>query len=315
MTEQQKVAEELAKQVQERVKSPMLVTVEEITKNNGVQLTSITGRNDGLGTNVYVDQDIRMIMGGEVSFNDVAAHVAKTLESQAEKAPFTSKGVIDILEHPDPARITMRVVNREQNLDLLKTVPHRDIHSDLSIIASYKVAEDASTRITNDLAARMGYTATEVIDHAIRNANHGRHVVQSMRDMLAENMGISAEQADMMFGADDHTMLVVTNESKLYGAGDIFVDKALREKVAERIGGDFYIIPSSVHEVICVNADAMSPEQAAIMIQEVNANEVRPEEVLGSHPYHVNTETLKISNPCAEQAEQTAKSIKNSVHM
>ncbi len=310
------IAEQILKAVQEQLgQTGIDAQLADAPKINGVVLTAISGGNDGLASNVYIDQDIQLIQNGQATVEDVSARVARTLEVQAEKAPFTSKGVLDLLEHPDPSQITMRVVSSEQNAELLKTVPHRDIHGDLSIIASYKVSEDASTRISNDLAARMGYTATEVIDHAVKNANSEHHVVKSMRDMLAESMGISSDQAEEMFGTDDHTMLVVTNENKFYGAGDIFVNKNLREQVAEKIGGDFYIIPSSVHEVICVSADAMSPEQAATMIQEVNANEVRPEEVLGTHPYLVDAQTLKISNPCEAKMERIADEMKHSFHM
>ncbi len=310
------LAEQVLKVVQEQLgQTEIDVRLADVVKNNGVELTAISGGSDGLASNVYIDQDIQMIQDGEATVEDVASRVARTLEVQAEKAPFTSRGVIDLLEHPDPSQITMRVVSREQNAELLKTVPHRDIHGDLSIIASYKVSEDASTRISNDLAARMGYTATEVIDHAVKNANSEQHVVKSMRDMLAESMGVSSDQAEEMFGTDDHTMLVVTNENKFYGAGDIFVNKNLREQVAEKIGGDYYIIPSSVHEVICVSVDTMSPEQAATMIQEVNANEVQPEEVLGSHPYHVDAQTLKISNPCQSQEARVADEMRHSLHM
>ena len=313
--EQQKIAEQILQAVQERLaQTDLTARLAEVPKNNGVELTGIVAGRDGLDSIVYINQEIQLILDGQATVEDVASSVAKTLETRAEKAPFTAKGVTDLLEHPDPAQISMRVVNREQNTEMLKTMLHRDIHGDLSIIASYKVAEDASTKITNDLAARMGFTATEVIDQAIRNANREEHSVRSMGEVLAESMGIPPEQAAVMFGTDD-TMIVVTNDSKLYGAGDIFVDKALREHVAERIGGDYYIIPSSVHEVICVSADAMTPGQAAAMIQEVNANEVRPEEVLGTHPYHVDAQTLKISNPCEAQMERIADEMKHSIHM
>ena len=292
----------------------MQVTLNQIIKNNGVNLTAITGERDGLGTNVYVDHDIQMIMDGETTVEDVAARIAGVLQAQAEEAPFTSSGVREMFEHPETDRILLKVVNRDQNSEMLRTTPHRDIHGDLSAIASYRVSDEASAVITHSIAAQMGMTASEIIDHAIRNASNEEHTVQSMAEILAESMGMSPEEAKMMFGSDD-SMIVVTNSDKRFGAGDIFVDKTLREQVAEKMGGDFYIIPSSIHEVICVRSDTMSPEQAATMIREVNANEVRPEEVLSNHPYLVNAETLKISNPCVEQAERVADTVRHSAHM
>ena len=42
------------------------------------------------------------------------------------------------------------------------------------------------------------------------------------------------------------------------------------------------------------------------MIQEVNAGELLPEEVLSDHPYLVNAQTLKITNPCEKLVEAVA---------
>ena len=316
MTEQERmIAAQVAKAVQDRLQTLMQVTTETVSKNNGINLTSITGQNDGLGTNVYIDHDIWMIQNGQTTVEDVAARVAETLQRQAQEAPFTSEGVQQMFDNPDTSKIMAKVISHDQNIDMLQTTPHRDIHGDLAIIGVYKINDEASAVISGGLAAKMGMTSNEVIDHAIRNAQHQEHSVQGMAEVLAASMGMDPEQAAAMFGADE-TMLVVSNADKKYGATDIFIDKNLREQVAEKFGAeDFYILPSSIHEVICVRADSMSPEQAATMIREVNTNEVRPEEVLSNHPYLVNAETLKISNPCQEQAERVADSFRHSAHM
>ena len=59
------------------------------------------------------------------------------------------------------------------------------------------------------------------------------------------------------------------------------------EKVYERIGENFYILPSSIHEVIVI-PESKSPmrPQLDCMIQEVNETQVEEEEVLSSHAYY-----------------------------
>ncbi len=287
----------------------------EVTKNNGVSLTAIAAEKNNMLCNYYVDNDIRMIQQHEATVEEVAPVIAGRLQVQAEQAPFSADGIKALLEEPDSTRIMLKVINHDQNVEMLRDVPHRDIHGDLSLISVYRVSDDATAVITNSLAAQMGYTATELLDYAIRNANHEQHVVQSMRDMLAESMGISPEEAQEMFQTDDNTMIVVTNTEKKFGAADIFVDKPMRAQIAEKIGGDYYILPSSIHEVICVSADTMSPEQAAAMVSEVNATQLDPVDVLSDHPYLVNAETLKISNPCVKQEELVADDMRHSIHM
>ncbi len=318
--EQLKNAAELAAAVVKLVAAQlepegMDVRLADVVKNNGIKLTGISAGSDGLAGTVYIDNDLQMIQDGQATVEDVANRVARKLALAAEQAPFSADGVKEMFDNPDTTRIVLRVVNKEQNAEMLKDTPHRDIHGDLAAIAAYKVSDEGMTVIRNNLCHRMGYTATELLDYAIRNANHGQHVVQSMKEMLAASMGMDPEQAEAMFGADDNNMIVVTNSSKLYGAADIFVDKTLREAVAEKIGGDYYILPSSVHEVICVSADTMKPEEAATMVREVNATQLEPVDVLSDHPYHVDAQTLKITNPCEKMVDMVADAPKHSIHM
>ena len=58
------------------------------------------------------------------------------------------------------------------------------------------------------------------------------------------------------------------------------------EQLAERIGGDYYMIPSSVHEFLLVPREReQDREELKKMIAEVNRTELPPEEVLSEHLY------------------------------
>ncbi len=50
---------------------------------------------------------------------------------------------------------------------------------------------------------------------------------------------------------DKKELYVCTNDSGMFGAAVIFIDKVIK-KIAERLGGSIYILPSSIHEVIIV---------------------------------------------------------------
>lgn len=283
-------------------------------KNNGISMTTIAGGKDDIMVNRYIDGDIQNILEGTASVDDVASHVAYMLGHGVEQAPFSSKSVREMFMDPNIERIMLKIVTKEQNAEMLKNTPHRDIHGDLSIISVYRVSDEATCVISNSISQQMGLTPTELLDYAIRNATHEEHIVQGMGEMLAANMGMDPAQATEIFGTDE-SMLVVTNADKRFGAADIFVDKSLRQQVADKLGDDYYIIPSSIHEVICVRSDSMEPQQAQMMIQEVNATELRPEEILGSHPYLVDAETLKITNPCEVQVQHAADEMRHSIHM
>ena len=58
------------------------------------------------------------------------------------------------------------------------------------------------------------------------------------------------------------------------------------EKFAGEIGGDFYILPSSIHETLFMPAMPFVEERELLeMVHEVNAGYVAPEEFLSDNVY------------------------------
>ena len=81
------------------------------------------------------------------------------------------------------------------------------------------------------------------------------------------------------------SMVILTNSRKTYGACSILYPGVL-ERMAERMGGDFYMIPSSVHEFLLMPREQeRGDEELKEMIAEVNRTEVSAEEVLSDHLY------------------------------
>ena len=88
----------------------------------------------------------------------------------------------------------------------------------------------------------------------------------------------------MMETQDERSMYVITNESKLFGAASMLYEEPLH-KLAEKIGSDLYILPSSIHEVIAVSADFGSPDELAEMVYEINMDQVDINDRLSNQVY------------------------------
>jgi hypothetical protein len=76
---------------------------------------------------------------------------------------------------------------------------------------------------------------------------------------------------------------------KLHGACVIsyqdFMDQA-----AIRLGGDFFVLPSSIHEILLVKDDGNANyHNLQSMVQEVNATQVDPAEKLTDNVYHYDS--------------------------
>ena len=83
-------------------------------------------------------------------------------------------------------------------------------------------------------------------------------------------------------------MYVATNYEKLNGASVLLYPNLLRD-FAEQIRSDFYILPSSIHEVIFVPESAgMDIEYMKTMVQEINVTQVADEEILSDNVYFYN---------------------------
>ena len=86
-------------------------------------------------------------------------------------------------------------------------------------------------------------------------------------------------------------MYVLTNQSKTNGAG-VLVQDGVREKVGGMIGSDFYVLPSSIHEVLIVPDNGnMRLAELEDMVREVNATQVAPEDLLSDKVQYYDLET------------------------
>ena len=83
-------------------------------------------------------------------------------------------------------------------------------------------------------------------------------------------------------------MNILTNIGKNNGAGILFCTKFL-SRIKEKFGTDFYIIPSSIHEVMIVPfGDGITLESVTEIINVVNVNCVDDADYLGDHPWTID---------------------------
>ncbi len=112
-----------------------------------------------------------------------------------------------------------------------------------------------------------------------------------MEKVICEILDIPVEEAPDMSG--DVEMYVITNSHKIFGAASILSTRILNA-VSYLIGGDFIILPSSIHECIAVPYGKMESEELREMVREVNDNQVSPEDRLTYNVYKYSKGELSI---------------------
>ena len=90
-------------------------------------------------------------------------------------------------------------------------------------------------------------------------------------------------------------MLVITNKSRIHGASTI-LHKDTLERLANIFKHDYFVLPSSVHELISVKAmDDADVEGLKAMVTEINSTQVAPDEVLSDSVYRYSIATGELT--------------------
>lgn len=268
------------------------VSLREIIKNNGIVLQGlvISGEGQNICPTIYLESFLQAYEAG----TPLAAIVEKVLEIYRKDTP--KEGVdMDFFRDFDRVkdRICYRLINREKNAELLRKVPHREF-LDLAVCFHYayrgEELGEGSILIYNTHLEAWNVAAEQLFSLAEENTRRlFAWECRSMEDALSELSGeLGKEEARQ---AESARMGILSNRSRLYGAACVLYP-GLLEELAEENGGDFYILPSSVHEVILLDAGA---EQDCgflrDMIRDVNDTQVEPEEVLSYSLYYYDAKS------------------------
>ncbi len=232
---------------------------------------------------------------------DLQATLREAAEAMDEVFREAEVPPLDISTAKD--NIIFQLVNTMQNEDMLKNLPHRDFQ-DLSVIYRWVVGVEqqglSSVVINNHVAESLGMGEEQLFKAAAENTRRILPpVVQSMNEVIRDLFmadGMPQELADLMVGEQEpeRTMWVISNENKIDGAVSMLYEDKLHS-LAERVGTDLYILPSSVHEVIAVSVEMGEPEELAQMVAEINMDQVDLSERLSNQVYHYDKDLRKIT--------------------
>ena len=286
------------------------VVIRKVNKTNrevdGLNMLDIPGLKNATPT-LYVN-DLYEKYEQTGDYEEVARMAAETMEYGIKS--FNSQIKEECLDTSKlKDKVFFSLINAEQNRELLNTVPHREFE-DLAIVYRWNIGSDSmgtyTNLVNNDLAEKEGLTENDLYNAANKNTKELFPVlVKNMNEVISEiifgDSELSGEMEEefkevMMETQDERSMYVITNESKLFGAASMLYEEPLHE-LAEKIGSDLYILPSSIHEVIAVSADFGSPDEWAEMVYEINMDQVDINDRLSNQVYCYDKDlrTLRIA--------------------
>lgn len=219
--------------------------------------------------------------------------------------------------------VICKLVNTENNQDILKDRPNEqmeDISATFSMLVGEREGERLTLPITNEMMIDMGVDIETLKETAQNNMANQDYSFKSMREVLLDSMfpdGVPENNpmVDMLLPPEDPNMAmyVLSNNGNIYGAAEIMNQKAMDE-IAEKLGGDFVVLPSSVHETIILplNED-MDCNTLDSMIQEINAGVLDEKDKLSDHAFQYDSENHELVRMDKMQERKQEKEVEKSV--
>ena len=273
------------------------VSIHEVLKNNDTHLTGLTIRAEesNIGPTIYLERSFEKYKAGDAPIPVIVSEILSVYESNKAMMFVDAPLVTDFTACKE--RICYKLVNADRNKTLLSDAPHKMVCDDLAVLFFILVSNDeagtASITVRNNMFDLWGVDEDELFNIALVNTQKlFRGNVMSMASVMMELLSdrMDDENAkefyDMVVSEEDMLpMYVCSNKQRINGAGVLLYANLLKE-FAERVGADFYILPSSIHETLLVPvSDQMDVEYLRSMVREVNSTQVAPEEVLSDNVY------------------------------
>ncbi len=277
------------------------VEVMERTKNNDTMLHGLiihSGEKKDMEAApiVYLEPYFKAYMFGEKDIEDVMHEIARDYMQIVRNMP--QFDLPDMTKEGIKNKIYVKVVNTRSNQERLKDLVSLSVDGGFSLTVYIDMdtpKKDAMIQITKELASRMDFEAREIIQTAMRNTvmEYPAELVE-MKKVMMDMSGLRKLQpGDNLLGdnrspVDDLSMLVLSNSDKFFGATALFYPE-IKAQIADVTGGSYYVLPSSVHELIVLPDNGSFDErELARMVQSVNSCEVSPEEQLGNKVLYYN---------------------------
>ena len=288
------------------------VKVQRITKNNGVELDGlmVLRPDSNVSPTIYLNDFYNQYQNGR-KFGIVVNDIIEIYNKNKDSLKVSEDFFVDFNLIKD--RIIYKTINYEQNLRLLKDVPHIEI-MDLAI-AFYCIVEAneeirATTLIHNCHIEKWNISKDELYKTAFYNTQRlYEPEIRDMYEIIMEMMNSVSDNSEDSNDIDrlaneyrevpesEIKMYVLTNKKKTNGASCIFYEDVL-SRFSKKIDRDLFVLPSSIHEVIIVpKTDFITKDELKTMVCEVNASEVDECDRLSDNVYifEKNGNTLSIA--------------------
>lgn len=233
-------------------------------------------------------EDYQDLMSDIYEIIDSALYI---LENLAEEFNWTKEDV-------KKDQIVFCLINTEKNKEFLKNLPHREF-LDLSVVYKYLPHDGIPLFINNDLCKDMGFNEKELYQLAKENTRKiydfkCEDYYKFLKKALSKTK-IPEEFFELRFGKLKNCNLgyLILAKGNFYGTAGLLYDDIL-EELSERLKGDFYIIPMSIHECVIHDVASNNAQFLKNLILSQNEEDISIRDFLSDSLYFYSATRKKI---------------------
>ncbi len=262
------------------------LVLEDVTKL-GRRYTGLTIRNDEYIVSPTIDLDAfyEMYRGG-VASEVVADMMTRVMDEHMPDTNWDVEWISDYSQVRD--KLIVCLSNAESNSAFLENVPHL-LREDLALTCHvlYEVPGEGN------LGAVVNYGLLE--EYGISSDELFRDAFESSMKIMPLNTEYVRDLVDAPDEYEEshpfYRLMMVSNKKYFRGAAALFYP-GTAESVAAELGGSYFVLPSSIHELLALPAcPEIQVEDLELMVLEANLLHVPPEERLSDNVYMYSAET------------------------
>ncbi len=272
------------------------IIIKEVQKNNDMCLHGLALRKPGMDTCpvIYLEDYYDLYQNG-VAMEDTFHQLSKNCLSPMNQSNLQQN--MDFIYDRIKDNLFPVVVNAEKNQKMLATAPYQKME-DLAVLYRCMMSKSddqiGSILVNNSLLRHWGISKEALHEQALQNMNRlFTPEFHSMDYIMAEIMEIPYPEEELMQNKDG--LFILSNTQRTYGAAYLCCPDVLKS-LGEKMGGNYLILPSSVHEIILLRerADIDISDLRAI-VESVNQTAVNPTEYLSDNIYRFDCQNQSLS--------------------
>lgn len=283
----QQFIEEVERRVKEKIKGNETITVyiHTAVKNNGKERKGITVLEKGIhiSPTIYLEEYFQQFQEGK----PIEKIVEKILQLY-EEVKCSHPCEESLLQNYEElkGKFACKLIHRGKNEKLLNDIPYvpwMDLAIVVFVLLEVSPYGTATVLVRKEHLEIWGLTEAQLFDEAKKNTPILLpYQFCPMRKLLQEICPYAVDEGE----EEEESLYVLSNKLRSFGAASMLYDGIL-EKVGQKLGENYYILPSSIHEVIVV-PESKSPVKQDLeeMVREINETQVEEEEVLSDRVYY-----------------------------